>query len=90
MPCTSERKTGNAPINVTSRRVRVNTVPVEELLILHILSVSVALVIQNAKRMRRIFLSFVACLDVKYLSTLFHKRNDLWKIKKLLNIKYVF
>jgi hypothetical protein len=50
--------------------------------------VTVALVIQHAKRMRRIILSSVACLAVLYFSTLSHKRNDIRK--KLLNIKCVF
>jgi hypothetical protein len=38
--------------------------------------VSVALVIQHAKRMRRVILSSVACLSVPYFFTLSHKRND--------------
>jgi hypothetical protein len=51
--------------------------------------VSVALVIQHAKRMRRIILSSVGCLPVPYFSTLSHKRHDLQK-KMLLNMKCVF
>jgi hypothetical protein len=38
--------------------------------------VSVALVIQHAKRMRRIIFSPVVCLAVPYFSTLCHKRHD--------------
>jgi hypothetical protein len=47
--------------NVTLRHVRETIVAVEKQWLLHILSVSVALVIQHAKRMRRIILLFVAC-----------------------------
>jgi hypothetical protein len=63
------------------RRVRVTIVAVEKQKVLHILSVSVALVIQHAKRMRPILLSSVACLAVPYFphylisGTIFGKRE---------------
>jgi hypothetical protein len=39
---------------------------------------SVALVIQHAKRMRRIILSSVSCSAIQYVSTSSHKRLDLF------------
>ena len=45
---------------------------------LHILSMClyVALVVQHAKRMRRVIWSSVACLTLPYFSTLSHNRHD--------------
>jgi len=48
--------TDNVHINVTFRSVRPTIVTVEEKSVLHILSVFLALGIQYAKRMRRIFI----------------------------------
>jgi hypothetical protein len=44
---------------------------------------SVALVIEHAKSMRRIMLTSVACPAPKYFSTLTHKRQDFRGGKKL-------
>jgi hypothetical protein len=43
--------------------------------VLHIMSVFLALVIQHAKGMRLIVLSFVACLAVPHVFTLFDKQH---------------
>jgi hypothetical protein len=47
--------------------------------ITHSECVSVALLIQHAKRMRRIILSSVACVTVLYFYTLSHKRRHFRK-----------
>jgi hypothetical protein len=52
--------------------------------------VTVALVIQHANRVRRIMSSSVACLNLKYFSTLSHKRYDFRGGGKVLNTKRVF
>jgi hypothetical protein len=41
--------------------------------------VFVVLVIQHAKRMRRIILASIACPVLSYFSTLSHKWHDLWR-----------
>jgi hypothetical protein len=45
-------------------------------LVLHILTVFIAIVIQNAQRIRRIILSSVTCLDVSYFTTLSNERHE--------------
>jgi hypothetical protein len=62
--CTYKRNTG---------RMHVTFVAVKKQKVLHILSMSVALVTQHAKRMRLTILSSVTCLAVAYFSILPHK-----------------
>jgi hypothetical protein len=56
----SINRTDNVRINVTLSRVRVTTITVKKIYILHILSVSVALVTQHSIRMHYITLPSVA------------------------------
>jgi hypothetical protein len=58
------------------RRVRVKMFAVEKQWVLNILCVSVALVIQHAKCMRRIILSSVAWTDITHFSTSSHKQHN--------------
>jgi len=50
--------------------------------------VSIALVTQHAKLMRRIILSSVSCVAVPHIPMLIQKRHDFRK--KILNVKCVF
>jgi hypothetical protein len=73
----------NVHINVILRRFRVNLAAVEKQSVLHILSVSVALLTQHAMRMRHIILSSFACLALPYFSTLSDNRHD-FREKKVI------
>ena len=56
----------------------VNIVPVKSINITYSECPSIAIVIQHAKRMRRIMLPSVAYLTVQYFFTLSQKRYDSW------------
>jgi hypothetical protein len=81
------QKTGNVRINVKIQgRSRNHSCRGKAISMTYSKRVSVVLVIQHAKRMRRIILSSVACTAPQYFSTFSHKRHD-FRVKKLLNIK---
>jgi hypothetical protein len=69
-------KTNNVCINNTLRCVSITIVAVQKKEVLHIRSVSAALVIQYAKRMHRIIFSSVASLAVPYISRIISLTND--------------
>jgi len=77
-------------INATLRRFHATIVAAEKQEVLHILDFAfVGLGIQNAKPMRLIILSFVACLALQYFFP-HYLINGTSFGKKLLNMKCVF
>jgi hypothetical protein len=58
-------------------RVSVTTVAVEKQYALHTLRFCLTSVVQHAKRIRRIVLSFGVCLALQYFYTFSHKRHFL-------------
>jgi hypothetical protein len=74
---TSTKKDRQCTCNITLRRIGITSVAVQKQLnITYSECAFVVLVIQHAKCMRRIILSFVACLDLPYFSTLSHTQYD--------------
>jgi hypothetical protein len=69
-------KDSNDPIGNRKRNLPVWSAVVKATSITHCECVSAALVIQHAKRMRRIILRSVGCLVLSYFFTLSHKRHD--------------
>ena len=83
-------KPGNICINVSFRRVRGNHFRRAKARgITYSEFVSIALVIQHAKRMGRIMLSSMACLVLPYFSTLSHKQYVFRKKKVTEHKMYV-
>jgi hypothetical protein len=72
-------RAGSVRVSVTLGRVHVVAIVVEKQYVLHIPSVSVAVVIQHTVRMRRFILSYVACLALPHFSTPSFKRHHLRK-----------
>jgi len=64
---------------ISSAPLRNQFYPGKAISISHSVCVSVALVIQHSKHMRHVILSSVACLALRYFSTLSHKCYDFRK-----------
>ena len=84
-------KAGNVRITYTDARSCNHCCSGKEISVTYFQCVSVALIIQHAKRMRRIIFSFIVCLSLYTIFyTLSHKGHDFRKKKKLLNINCAF
>jgi len=83
-------KRGNVRINYIEARSRNHCCRVKAISVTYSECVSVVLVIQDAKRMRRIVLSTVTSLALLYFSTQSLKLHDFRKKKKVTGHKFVF
>jgi len=78
-PLLTKEQNRQCTIYVTQTRSWNNRCPGKAIIITRSECVSVALIIQHTKRMRRIIFSSVACLDVPRFPTLSHKWHDFWE-----------
>ena len=90
-PTENSNKTDNVRVTLITRRAQVTTVAAEkQLSITYSECAFVALVIQHAKRMRRVTVSSMASTTLHHLSTLSHKQHDIRESYWIYNVCFEF